>query len=580
MKARGKAIAILLTAAAVAPAAQATLHDHLFANSFDIPADAPASTNDAARFLTQATFGPTPADIAHLMAVGYGEWIDEQLGKPATLSEPTVESVVNARTAGGQNVGQTQRLNRWFWQATYAPDQLRQRMAFALSQIFVVSDQSSAINQDVVPMAAYQDLLARDAFGIYRSLLGDVTYSPTMGKYLNTFRNVKPSSTTSPDENYAREVMQLFSVGLIELNPDHSPMLSGGLPIPTYDQTTITHTAKVFTGFTYSDATTNPVRFYSGGLTFASQYAPMACWGLELVPPLTTSQTQHDVTGDDGTTGTPKTVLGNQTIPSNQTCVLDLSDELDIISAHQNVAPFISRQLIQRFVSSNPSPAYIQRVATVFESGTGDLGDVIKAVLLDTEARTPPALANGDSYGKLREPILRLTALWRAFNARAPAADAYGEIKMIGGGGFQGNFGQAPLESPTVFNFYLPDYQQPGTFTLNNLYSPELQITNESTAYTAANNYYNFTANAYQGMAAPPTDRPLIDLSALTINAGNPPVLVATVNADMLYGSMSASMQATLSGMIQFGLNGATAAEKAWSAIYLTMLSPEYTNQR
>ncbi len=580
MQAFGKVMAVILTATVFAPAAGASVHDHLFANTFDIPADAPTSANDAARFLTQATFGPTQADITHLTAVGYNEWIDEQLGKPATLSEPTVEAVVNARTTGGQTVGQSQRRQRWFWQAAYAPDQLRQRMAWALSQIFVVSDASSAINQDIVPMAAYQDLLARDAFGFYRSLLGDVTYNPTMGRYLNAFRNLKPSSSTSPDENYAREVMQLFSVGLIELNLDHSPMLNGGLPIPTYDQTTITHTAKVFTGFTYSDATTNPVRFYSGGLSFATQYAPMACWGTELVPPLTMSQTQHDVSGDDGTTGTPKTVLGNQKIPSNQTCALDLSDELDIISAHQNVAPFISRQLIQRFVTSNPSPAYIQRVATVFESGTGDLGDVIKAILLDTEARTPPVLNNGDSYGKLREPILRLTAMWRAFNAQAPVADQYGEIKMLGTTNFEGSYGQGPLESPTVFNFYLPDYQQPGTFATNNLYSPELQITNESTTYTTANSYYSFTSNAYLGMPTPPTDRPLIDLSALTVYASNPAALIATINADMLYGSMSSTMQSSLIGMIQFGLNGATPAEKAWSAIYVTLLSPEYTTQR
>src|SRR5450432_3160445 len=209
MKALGKAIAVLLTSCVLVPVVQASVHDHLFANSFDIPADAPASANEAARFLTQATFGPTQTDINRVMVVGYSEWIDEQLGMAATLGEPKVEAVVTARTAGGQNVGQTQRLNRWFWQAAYAPDQLRQRMAYALSQIFVVSDQSGAINGDLVPMAAYQDLLARDAFGIYRTLLGDVTYSPTMGKYLSTFHNQKANCSlplvcsTNPDENYA-----------------------------------------------------------------------------------------------------------------------------------------------------------------------------------------------------------------------------------------------------------------------------------------------------------------------------------------------------------------------------------------
>ena len=157
--------------ACVALSAQASVHDHLFASGFQVPSDAPASANDAARFLTQATFGPTSADIARVMAVGYGEWLDEQLAEPATLSEPTVEAVVNARTAGAQKVNQQQRLNRFFWQAVYAPDQLRQRMAYALSQIFVVSDASGAINQDIVPMAHYQDLLANDAFGAYGPLL-------------------------------------------------------------------------------------------------------------------------------------------------------------------------------------------------------------------------------------------------------------------------------------------------------------------------------------------------------------------------------------------------------------------------
>jgi len=559
--------------ACVALSAQASVHDHLFAGGFQVPSDAPASANDAARFLTQATFGPTSADIARVMAVGYGEWLDEQLAEPATLSEPTVEAVVNARTAGAQKVNQQQRLNRFFWQAVYAPDQLRQRMAYALSQIFVVSDASGAINQDIVPMAHYQDLLANDAFGAYGPLLVDVTYNPTMGRYLNAFHNVKGSSSTSPDENYAREVMQLFSIGLIVRNMDFSPVLDGSNnPLPTYDQNVITQTAKVFTGFTYSDAPTSPANFYGGGLTFAAKYSPMACWGTELFAS-TSNNMRHDISA--------KNVLGGATIAANQTCAQDLSDELVIIASHQNVAPFISRQLIQRFVTSNPSPAYIQRIATVFDTAGNDLGDVIRAILLDTEARNPPAFANGDSYGKLREPILRLTALWRAFNAQAPVADAYGEITMIGGGGFQSNFGQAPLESPTVFNFYLPDYQQPGVFAGNNWYSPEFEITNESTTYTAANKYYDFIANGYQGVADYQNDRPLIDLSPLVANIGTPSLVADTLNTALLYGTMSTNMHTTLETMLNGTFSaGATAQEKAWSALYVTVLSPEFATQR
>jgi uncharacterized protein (DUF1800 family) len=558
-----------------APRAGATVHDRIFKGRFDIPADQPASVNAAARFLTQATFGPTQADIAYLMAQGYGEWIDEQLSRPATIGEPSVEAIVNA----GAKVTNAIRLNRFFWQAVYAPDQLRQRMAYALSQIFVVSDQASAIgNNYMVPLSQYQDMLAESAFLPYAQVLLNVTWHPIMGRYLNAFRNVKATivggvQTTSPDENYAREVMQLFSIGLIERNMDFSPVMQGGQPVPTYDQNVITQTAKVFTGFTWSDAPTNPPAFYGGGLTFAGEYAPMACWGTELFP-ASSNQMRHDVT--------VKTVLGGATIAANQTCAQDVNDELAIIATHPNVAPFISRQLIQRFVESNPSPAYIQRVATVFDAPGNDLGDVIKAILTDPEAVNPPppcGSANCDGYGKLREPVLRLTELWRAFNAQAPAPDADGQIAMIGNGGFLGNFGQAPLESPTVFNFYLPDYQQPGTFADNGLYSPELQITNESTVYSTADTYYQFTAKAYQGMSSPPTDRPLIDLSPLVANAANPAAMVATVNADLFYGSMSASMQSTLTDMLT-NLSGATAQEKAWSAIYVAMLAPEFAVQR
>jgi uncharacterized protein (DUF1800 family) len=584
-----KTWATAVSLATLASLAHASTHDKMFKGTFDFPPDAPASLGEASRFLTQATFGPSVRDVDYLMAQGVDEWLEEQIAASVTLSEPTVEAVVDARTAGGQSVGNTQRLNRFYWQAAYAPDQLRQRMAFALSQIFVVSDRSSAISGDVVPLAHYQDVLAADAFSAYSTLLHDVTYSPSMGKYLNAFHNVKPTCSgappnqtcTSPDENYAREVMQLFSVGLILLNVDGTPMLDNmGNVIPTYDQSTISHTAKVFTGFTYSDAPVSPPNFYGGNLSFLGAYSPMACWGTELFP-YDSSNMKHDLTGDDNTLGTPKTVLGGATIPPGQTCGEDVLDELAIISVHPNVAPFISRQLIQRFVTSNPSPEYVARIATVFDTPGNDLGDVIKAILTDAEARTPPTLAAGDSYGKLREPILRLTALWRAFDAHAAPPDVYGEVAMMAGQGFLTNFGQNALESPTVFNFYAPDYQQPGTFADNDLFSPELQITNESSTYSTANTYYKFTQGGYLGMNNPPSDRPLIDLSAL-----EPPLapdvatIVGTINDRMLYGTMSASMNAHLTTMLNGFSTSTQPAELAWSAVYLTMLSPEYSVQR
>lgn len=570
----------------VAPLAHGRVHDEIFgAGRFETITDLPPNANAAARFLTQATFGPTTADIQKVMHLGYSEWIAEQEGLPATVGEPSVEKTSTLRGATlGTN--QSTRIDRWLWQATYAPDQLRQRMAFALSQIFVISDQSSAISQSVIQMTAYQDLLTRDAFNIYRNLLTDVTFNPTMGQFLSTFHNHKANCSapnvcsTNADENYAREVMQLFSVGLVLLDVDGT--LMGGVQTPTYDQTVITHTAKVFTGFTFSDAPTSPANFYGGGLTTAATYAPMACWGSELFA-LSSGNMLHDVTGDDGTSASNKSVLDGGMIAPNQSCAKDVSDELNIINEHPNVAPFISKQLIERFVTSNPSPAYVARVSAVFENNgfgdRGDLGDVMKAILTDSEATTPPALVSGDTYGKLREPLLRLTALWRAFGAVAPAADQYGEINMTAGTNFEGSFGESPLEAPTVFNFYPPDFEQQGTLADANKVAPEFAIVSEASTYSMGNVFNRFTQGGFVGITPVPTDRPLINLSSLTANANNSAALVATINSTMLYGSMSTAMQSRLASMVD-NLAGASNNEIAWSAVYLTMLSPEYATQR
>lgn len=588
----------------------ARVYDHLYGNGFDVPADAPASDAEAARFLTQATFGPTKSEIARLRAIGIREWIDQQLGMAPTLARPYVETTQAALTAATQTISNTQRNDRWYWTAAYAPDQLRQRMAFALSQIFVISDTSSSISQYYVPMADYQDLLARDAFGIYRTLLGDVTWHPMMGRYLSHFRNQKPSATSQPDENYAREVMQLFSVGLVERNLDFSPALSGGQPVPTYDQATITHTAKVFTGFTWSDAQRGSgppgysgANFYTGGATLQAQYAPMDCWGTDVgdwnhtpgnsaddwgfpIAGTGSSKMLHDVTGDDGVANADKTVIRGLHLPPNQSCRDDVNDLLDILAAHPNVAPFIARQLIQRFVGSNPSPAYIARVAAVFndngapEHESGDLGAVIKAILTDAEARTVQA---DPAYGKLREPLLRLTAMWRAWNAQPQAANAWGEVKMgISAGSGRSNFGQAPLGAPSVFNFYEPDYRQPGPIAdaVPALYSPEFQITNEGSAYTTGNKLADYSRYAHLGMTTTlPTDRPLLDLSPLTALNGNAAAMVDEANLRMLYGTMSTNMRNTLLTLLT-DMNGATADDRAWSLVYVISLSPEYATQR
>lgn len=534
--------------------AHALLHDPLFSSNFEVPTDLPASDAEAARFLTQASFGPTVAEIARLRSIGYSEWLRQEFNRPATSARTYMELVNENRLADGQGgVSHNNRLDRWFHTAAVGNDQLRQRAAFALSQILVISDQNGNLGGEPIQVSEYWDILARNAFGNYRELLDEVTWNPSMGKYLSHFRNRKasPDGLRQPDENYAREIMQLFTIGLIERNLDFSPLLNGGLPIPTYDQSVVTNYAKVFTGFNYNNATT-----ISNG---TNTYLRMTCIAGE-----------HDTTA--------KTVVGGSVIPPGQSCPDDVDDGIDLLFAHPNVAPFISRQLIQRFVSSSPTSAYIQRVAQVFNNNgygeRGDLSAVIKQVLLDPEARNAPTT----NSGKPREPLLRLTAMWRAWDAQMPPADAYANIPM-GMTSPTGTFGQRPLGADTVFNFFEPDYQQPGAIADAGLYSPEFQTLNESTMTSSSNSYYTYSWNSYVGMTSPPNNRPLLNLAPLVALASNPAAMVDEVNKRMMYGSMSAGMRTTLTNMLIF-MDGASATDKARTVVYVTALSPEYAVQR
>jgi uncharacterized protein (DUF1800 family) len=543
--------ALLLCAAFIAPAAHART---FFKSGFEPATDIPATDGEAARFLTQATFGPTEADIAKVRQIGYSAWIDQQMNSVAmTAARPHIEAVAAAMTAGGtETIGQNQRMSRWFHTAMTGPDQLRQRSAWALSQIFVISDTNGSISGEVVQMTEYWDLLARNSFGYYRTLLDEVTYNPSMGKFLSHFRNRKAATGREPDENYAREVMQLFSIGLVERNLDYSPLLQNGQTIPTYDQNVISQYAKVFTGFAYNNAGTN---LFGGTNT----YLPMSCVA-----------TEHDTTA--------KVLVGGTTIPAGQTCAVDVRDGLNLLASHPNVAPFMARQLIQRFTTSNPSTAYITRVAQKFNNNgdgeRGDLAAVIKQILLDPEARAtnPPA-----TFGKVREPLLRLTAVMRAWDFQLPAATQYGEIRM-GMTNPTGSYAQRPLGAPTVFNFYEPDYQPPGPVAQANLYSPEMQIINEGTTYSISNSLADYTFRYYVGMTNPPTDRPLINVAALT-SLSTPTEMVDLVNRRMFYGQMTSNTRTTLINMLSF-MNGATASEKARSLLQIAAMSPEFATQR
>ncbi len=464
----------------------------------------------AHHFLLQTTFGPRPADIQDVQALGYRDWIDREIRRTPSRQLPYLLALPGP-PAG---VAQIDRHDAFFQNVMTGPDQLRQRVAFALSQVFVVSENSGLFNFPLA-LAHYHDLLAGNAFGNYRQLMEEVTLSPAMGYYLSMLGNEKPDPGRNirPDENYARELMQLFTIGLVELNLDGTVRLDGsGQPIPTYDQSIIEGFAHVFTGWTFGGSP----GFYAPSFDFLRPMAPF------------------DEFHDTG----PKKLLGGTVLAAGGTAQQDLEAALDNIFNHPNVGPFVAKQLIQRLVTSNPSPAYVERIARVFNDNgrgvRGDLAAVIPAMLLDPEARdTPPA----DSAGKLGEPLLRLTRLWRAYDASAPNGRylAPGLLALIG---------QAPLAAPSVFNFFQPSYAPPGELVERGLVAPEMQISTEFSVALLANilGNYAFIWNNY-GTDLPP-ELVRIDLSGDESYADTPARLVTRVAQRLTGGVVSPTLRA------------------------------------
>ena len=528
-------------------------------------------TNDqlASRFLAQATFGPTPEAIAALRTAGYdyNAWIDAEVAKTPSYSAPLVTA---ALATGGITAIQNAQNRRARNQVMIAGnDQLRQRVAYALSQIFVISDNNSAIANAAEGSCAYYDLLVRDSFTNFRQLMVDITYSPMMGRYLNQYRNRKanPAKNTRADENYAREVEQLFSIGLYQLTSDGNYVTdSSGQPVETYTNDQVTEFAKVFTGLTDEDHNPNPTGTGTGRTDFPSATAnytePMKMW-----------QLQHDVTAKSlhHYTGARKPDL-----PAGQTGDQDISDAIDNLVEHPNTAPFICRQLIQRLVTSNPSDGYVGRVSAAFlDNGQGQRGDmvaVIKAILLDQEARSV-AFITDPEHGKLREPYLRLTHLLRAFHYQVAGTVLPYDL----GSATENTLGQFPLAAPSVFNFYLPDYQPQGPIGDAGLFAPEFQIQNAVFGIATPNLYYSLT-NTSVGLFA-------LDLSA---QAALPDTTALLDNVDLLLtaGTLSSTSRAT----ILTALNGVTAAmvpggstlalTRARLAIYLVASSPDFAIQK
>lgn len=520
--------------------------------------DIPATDADAARFLTQATFGPTATEIARVRQIGYKRWIDDQLAQAPTQILPHLQQLV---TNGVAAPTPQNRRNYWLWQAANGKDQLRMRMAFALSEIMVVSDREVADgNATVFRIADYQDTLARGAFGSYRALLEKVSVHPAMGYFLSHVGNRKadPRRNITPDENYGREVMQLFSIGLVKRNKDFSPVLDGnGQTIPTYDEQVVSAMARVFTGWTYAGQT--DAQFGRGDNT---SYAPMEC---------------HTAFHDDQ----PKQIFDSIVVSEGNNCVASMGKTLDALASHANTAPFISRQLIQRFVTSNPSPQYVERVANVWTTSTGDMGKVIRAILLDTEARMPPA---DSSFGKPREPLVKLVTLWRAFNAQyVPSATGEVRFAFSNAGDLANSLQQDSQRAPSVFNFFEPDYRLPAADGMQGIFAPEFQILTEATYLSMLNQHDSLVWSNAAAAPAATTNAPYLDLTRLTTlaEAKDHAGMVAQVNLLMFYGALSATnAQAMVNMLDRLAAANESAANRAKSLVLLAMASPEFAIQR
>ncbi|HSB22096.1 MAG TPA: DUF1800 domain-containing protein [Burkholderiaceae bacterium] len=512
--------------------------------------DSPASISDtdASRFLAQASMGASRAQIDRVKAVGFAAWLDEQFALPqqGTRWDWLVANGFNA--AANQNTQAGFDASTWR-KLLSSPDALRQRVTLALSEILVVGI-DGLVNGGgwrAFSAAAYLDLLEANAFGTLRNLLEQVSRSVPMGLY-HTFRNnpkANPAKGTSPDENYARELMQLFTIGLVQLNDDGTPKLVNGAPVETYGQGDITGLARVFTGWNWDLA---------GGDTSTPDYQRR---------PMIQVPANHELGA--------KTFLGT-TIPAGTAGEDSLRLSLDAICAHPNVAPFWSRQLIQRLVTSNPTPAYVKRVATVFaDDGHGVRGSLraaIRAILLDDEARGAAALSS-TTAGKLREPILRLTGWARAFNATSPSG-AWGVPNTSDPGT---RLAQSPLRSASVFNFFRPGYVPPNSAIGNaGLEAPEFQISNESSTV----GYINFMQRVVANGATLGDVKG--DYSNLLPLADDAMALLAELNVVLAAGQLSdatlSALQAAVASM-PAGNDGAR-TNRITAALTMVLAAPEY----
>ncbi|HYF44063.1 MAG TPA: DUF1800 domain-containing protein [Ramlibacter sp.] len=519
------------------------------------------SDPEAARFLLQAQFSASEAEIAAVRSMGYAGWLGQQMGATSTTGWDWLES---------KGYGDPFASQRWFdqsapgdhmvWnQLLTSTDAVRKRVALALSEFFVVSLASLDFTWRSHAIAAWWDLLAAHAFGNFRTLLEAVTLSPAMGYYLNTRGNQRENAATGrqPDENYAREVMQLMTIGLVQLNADGTEQRDAqGNKIDSYTQSDVTNLARVFTGWDFDQSQNQPVNV-NGRNVPSTLYTRL---------PMALNASRHSTLAS--------TFLGT-TIPANTPGAAALRQALDTLFHHPNVGPFFARQMIQRLVTSNPSPAYVGRVAATFNNNgagvRGDLGAVFGAILLDDEARSPQGLVQ-PAFGKLREPMLRFVQWGRTFGL-ASASDAW-RIGDLGNAATQ--LGQSPLRSPSVFNFFRPGYVPPSTaLAATQAVAPEFQIVNES----SVGGYLNFMQNTVRNGVG--SDLQPAYTTELVL-AADPAALVGRLSLLLCAGQLGGSN----AGLIINAIGGmptntdAARRNRVAAAVLMVMASPEYLVQK
>ncbi|RZI85845.1 MAG: DUF1800 family protein [Rubrivivax sp.] len=530
----------------------------------------------ASRLLQQATFGPTLAEIQRTAQIGHAAWIDDQLSKPFA---PDMVAAVQSRfdrgdayRPGGLYYDSSWVSQRFWTAAATSPDQLRRRMGFALHQILMVSQADSNLLPHARAYAQYVDTLNRHALGNYRTLLEQIALSPVMGTYLSHIRNRAESVTTGrmPDENFARELMQLFTIGLHELNVDGTPKLSAiGQPIETYRNEDVMALAKAFTGWSWAfpdDQLTEVV--------FLKRSPDLSVAGDQRIDllPMKVYPGMHSTVEKRLFSGKPNAV----TMPTGASAQADMKAALDALFIHPNVGPFIGRQLIQHLVTSHPSPAYVARVAAVFNNNgkgvRGDLGAVARAILLDSEAITPPST----SVGKLREPVMRVAHWMRSLDATS-ASGRYAITTDLDA------LGQRQLYAGSVFGYFRPGYVPPNSsFSADAITVPPMQIVNEATTAEWVNFAYRMASTGL-GRAESQTDvtvqlQPLADL----LVTGQVDAVIDRLNLLLYAGRMSSSLkQDLMESMLSVGgVTPASYLNRARVAVFVALASPEYLVQR